>query len=101
MRCFFRFLWRFQPIFFQFSIFSLYHKTAAYFFMLVSSITNYLMYNFGVYIDTEMVGNAFDSNTREALDLATFSGIVWVLLTGIIPALLIVFAKIKYQKFGK
>jgi len=71
------------------------------FFLLTSSVTNYLMYNLGVYIDTDMVRNAFETNTREAFDLITFSGIAWVLITGIIPAALITMTKIKYLPFGK
>lgn len=66
--------------------------------LLISSATNYLMFSYGVYIDTDMIRNVFETNTREALDLVTFSGFIWVLITGIIPAVLIAYTKIIYQK---
>ncbi|MCL2160712.1 MAG: phosphoethanolamine--lipid A transferase [Betaproteobacteria bacterium] len=76
-------------------------KPILIFFILTSSVTNYWMYNLGVYIDTDMVRNAFETNTREAFDLITFSGLVWVLITGIIPAMLIATTKIKHQPLVK
>ncbi|MDR0770473.1 MAG: phosphoethanolamine--lipid A transferase [Burkholderiales bacterium] len=76
-------------------------KPLLIFFILVSSATNYLMYNLGVFIDSDMVRNAFETNTREAFDLVTFSGFAWVLITGMIPGTLIFMATIKYQPWKK
>ncbi len=76
-------------------------KPVLIFFTMLSSITNYLMFNLGVYIDTDMVRNVFETNTREAFDLVTFSGFLWVLLTGIIPSVLIALIKIEYKSWGK
>jgi len=70
-------------------------------FVLISSATNYFMYTFGVYIDSDMVRNAFETNTRETLDLMTFSGCIWVFVTGIIPTILLALTKIRYQPFGR
>ena len=69
--------------------------------VLISSATNYLMYNLGIYIDSDMVRNAFETNTREALDLVTFSGLIWVFLSGLMPAAVIARLKIKYQPWAK
>ena len=71
------------------------------FFILTSSATNYWMYNLGIYIDTDMIRNVFETTTREAFDLITFSGLVWVFITGIIPSLFIVATKIEYQSSWK
>ncbi|MDR2902502.1 MAG: phosphoethanolamine--lipid A transferase [Lactobacillales bacterium] len=71
------------------------------FFLLASSSANYYMFTFGIYIDKDMIRNVFETNTREALDLVTLSGFLWVFLTGVIPALLIVFTKIKYFNLRK
>jgi lipid A ethanolaminephosphotransferase len=71
------------------------------FFILTSSVTNYFMYSLGTYIDTDMIRNVFETNSREALDLITFSGLSWVFITGVVPAILILTAKIKYQSPGK
>ena len=46
--------------------------------LLISSATNYLMLKLGVYIDSDMIRNAVETNTREALDLVTWSGCLWV-----------------------
>jgi lipid A ethanolaminephosphotransferase len=59
------------------------------------------MCNLGVYIDSDMIRNTFETNVREALDFLTFSGFLWVLTTGIIPAVLVIFAKIQYKSFLK
>jgi len=76
-------------------------KPLLIFFVLTSSVTNYLMYNLGAHIDTDMMRNVFETNTREAFDLITLSGLVWVFLTGLIPAIFIATAKIEYQSYGK
>jgi lipid A ethanolaminephosphotransferase len=71
------------------------------FFLLTSSITNYLMVYLGVYIDTDMVRNAFETNTREAFDLITLPSVLWVVVTGVMPACFITLIKIKYDSLGR
>lgn len=70
-------------------------------FLLVSAATNYLMFNLGVYIDTDMIRNVFETNVREARDLMTWSGFVWVFVTGVIPFMLLMAARIEYRPFLK
>jgi len=70
-------------------------------FLLISSATNYLMYTLGVYIDADMIRNVVQTNTREASDFITLTGFAWVLLTGIIPALLLARVRIQYRPFCK
>lgn len=91
------------PLFWIFSLVTVPYvgKPIIIFFLLVSSVTNYLMYTYGVYIDTNMIRNVFETNTREALDLFTFSGGAWVLITGIIPSLLIARIHIVYRPFWR
>ncbi|MDR2760474.1 MAG: phosphoethanolamine--lipid A transferase [Rickettsiales bacterium] len=64
--------------------------------LLISSGTNYLMFNLGAFIDLEMARNVFETNAREAFDLITASGVVWVFSTGVIPAALLFFTKINF-----
>ena len=64
--------------------------------LLISATTNYLMTNLGVYIDSDMVRNAFETNTREALDLVTWSGCLWVFLTGVVPAVTLLFTRVEF-----
>lgn len=68
---------------------------------LASSATNYLMFNLGILIDADMIRNALETNTREATDLMTFSAVIWVLLGGIVPSILISLARINYQPWLK
>ncbi|MCL1825390.1 MAG: phosphoethanolamine--lipid A transferase [Betaproteobacteria bacterium] len=76
-------------------------KPLLIFFLLISSATNYFMYDLGVYIDVDMVRNAFETNTREAFDLIGFPFLAWFFVTGFIPAVLVVATKIKYQPLDK
>lgn len=76
-------------------------KPILIFFLLISSATNYLMFNLGVVIDSDMIRNVCDTNTREAGDLITWSGVLWVFIGGIIPSILLIFTKIKYYSFKK
>jgi lipid A ethanolaminephosphotransferase len=76
-------------------------KPVLAFLVLTSSVTNYFMYNLGVYIDTDMIRNTFETSVRETSDLITFSKIAWVFATGMVPAALAAMAKIEYQSFRK
>lgn len=69
--------------------------------LLISSTTNYLMINYGVYIDKEMIRNVFETNSREALDLITVSGMLWVFITGVIPAILIGLCHVRFSPLWK
>ncbi len=68
---------------------------------LASSATNYLMFNLGIVIDANMIRNALETNTREATDLITFSAIIWIAFSGILPAILIGLIKIDYLPWKK
>lgn len=66
-------------------------------FLLLSSATNHLMYNLGVYIDKDMLRNAVETNVREASDFFTLTGFLWVLATGIAPIILLLMTKIEFS----
>lgn len=69
--------------------------------LLISSTTNYVMFRYGVLIDADMIRNAFETNTREAMDLVTVSSCLWVFLTGVIPAVLTACLRIEYRPFAR
>lgn len=69
-------------------------------FTIVSSATNYLMFNLGIMVDADMVRNVLETNVREACDLITLNSIIWVTLGGILPAVFIGILKIDYKKPG-
>ena len=76
-------------------------KPLAILFLLISAATNYFMFRYGILIDSDMVRNAFETNSREAFDLMTAGAFGWILITGIIPAALIAMTKIRYAGFKK
>jgi lipid A ethanolaminephosphotransferase len=76
-------------------------KPLLIFFLLTSSATNYWMYSLGIYIDPDMVRNAFETNAREAVDLINFSSLAWIFVTGLMPAIFVASTKIRYQSWGK
>ena len=72
-------------------------KPMTAFFLVVSASTNYLMWKYGLYIDVVMVRNLFETTAREASDFFTLSGIFWVVLMGIVPAVLLLMTKVIYD----
>lgn len=74
-------------------------KPVLFFLLPVSSITNYLMFKLGVFIDADMIRNAVETNTHEALDLVTFSGFLWVLFTGLLPVIVLLYTRIGFGSF--
>lgn len=69
--------------------------------LIISSAANYAMFNLGIVIDSDMIRNIFETNAREAGDLITWVGILWVFIGGIIPAIILVFTKIEYYSLKK
>lgn len=69
--------------------------------LLISATTNYFMFNLGIFIDSDMIRNAFETTPREAMDLMSFSALTWILVTGVVPVVLLAFTKIEYKSFWK
>lgn len=97
------FLFVLSPLycFFNFTFVPYIGKPLMIFLLLISSTTNYLMISYGVYIDKEMIRNVFETNSREALDLVTVSGVLWVFITGVIPAILIGLCHVRFSPLWK
>lgn len=66
--------------------------------LVVSAVASYMMWSYGVYIDSDMIANVFQTDAREALDLLTPSAAVWTLLLGVAPAVLVCRAEIRYAR---
>ncbi len=65
--------------------------------LMTCAATNFMMLKYGVYIDKNMIQNVFETNVREASDLITPSLLFWVGLTGVLPAVLVCWARITYR----
>ncbi|HGP0846738.1 TPA: phosphoethanolamine transferase EptA [Yersinia enterocolitica] len=64
-------------------------------FLLGSAAANYFMFSYGAVIDANMMQNAFETNAQEATALFTPRMALWLLILGIIPAIIICFVRIR------
>ncbi|MDR1008250.1 MAG: phosphoethanolamine--lipid A transferase [Campylobacteraceae bacterium] len=69
----------------------------ASFLMVISAAASYMMYSYGVYIDSDMIRNVFETNTREAVDLMTPSFVLWTFFLGVVPSIFLFLVKVKYR----
>ncbi|MGL6454481.1 phosphoethanolamine transferase [Aeromonas caviae] len=66
------------------------------FLFIVGSMASYAMMKYRVIFDRDMVQNVLETNSGEAGSYLNTSSILWVILLGILPAVLIFFIKIEY-----
>ncbi len=83
-------------LFLSFVIFPYFGKIFLIPLLLISSIANYAMFNLGITIDAAMIQNVLETSTRETMELVTCKAILWVVITGIIPAYLLGITHIDY-----
>ncbi len=69
--------------------------------LMISAFTSYFMNIYHVIIDENMVRNSLQTNINESLDLFRIKVVLYVLLLGVLPSLLVYKAKIEYKSFGK
>ncbi len=67
--------------------------------LVLSAVANYVMTGLGIYIDSDMIRNAFETNVREATDLMTANACLIVFFTGIVPAVLVGLSEITFKPF--
>lgn len=65
--------------------------------MVISAAVNYLSYQFGVFIDADMIRNTFETHPGEVKDLITPLSVTWLFLLGILPAVCFWRLKITYR----
>ena len=82
-------------VFMPFSIRFLMKPFFAFLFV-TGSIASYTMMKYRVLFDGDMIQNIFETNQSEAFAYVNAPIIIWVLLTGFLPAALIFFVKIEY-----
>jgi lipid A ethanolaminephosphotransferase len=69
--------------------------------MITSAVSSYMMYSYGVYVDSDMIRNVFETNAKEAADLVTIWVVLWTFFLGIVPSVLLFLVKIKYKPLKK
>ncbi len=92
--------------FLMLAIFSLFsfkriQKPALIFIFISSSIAMYFSNSLNVYFDADMLANIFETDYREARELIVRPLIIYLLLLGLLPSVLIMMAKIEYLPFRK
>lgn len=63
--------------------------------LIAGAAAQYFMISYGIIIDRTMMQNIFETNLAESMALVTPQYIIWLLLTGILPALLALWIRIK------
>ncbi|MCU0816692.1 MAG: sulfatase-like hydrolase/transferase [Cypionkella sp.] len=66
--------------------------------ILISASAHYFEQNFGVLIDREMVRNVMETTVTESQHLVTLSAVFWIGLTGVLPAALVFWPRVR--RFG-
>ena len=73
-------------------------KPALIVLLVSAAAANYFMFTLNVHIDSEMIRNVFESKPHEALEMVTVGGVLWVLLLGILPAVILLRLRIVYKR---
>ncbi|MFM2477915.1 phosphoethanolamine transferase [Celerinatantimonas sp. MCCC 1A17872] len=97
------------PIFFTlafnllFNVISWPYLTKPLFIVLVilSSFLSYAEYNYGVIFDRSMIRNLFETNSSEATSYFSSYVLLWVIILGVIPAVIIALIHIKHESILK
>jgi len=69
--------------------------------LMVSSFVAYFMDTYDVVIDTHMIENILQTNVNESADLFSFSLVLYVLLIGVLPSLLIYRVEIRHESLKR
>jgi lipid A ethanolaminephosphotransferase len=76
-------------------------KPILIFSIFTASISSYFISTYHIIIDNTMIRNIVETNLAEAFDLASFHLVLYVVLFGILPSLLIYKAKVDYPGFKR
>ena len=66
--------------------------------ILASAAANYVMFSFGTVIDTNMVQNVFETDLQESIALLSRNAVIWLLLMGVAPTLVILLTRFKRRE---
>ncbi len=69
--------------------------------LMASSFTSYFMNTYHIIIDDSMIRNTLQTDVNESLDLFTIKLVMYVVLLGILPSILVYKVKVEYKTFGK
>ena len=67
--------------------------------LLASSLAGYFMNTYNIVIDVSMIQNTLETDIRESLDLFSFKLVLYFLLAGILPSVVIYNVAVEYKSF--
>lgn len=73
-------------------------KPLLIFLIVVSAAANYFMFSFGTVIDTNMIQNVFETDLQEATALFSMKYLLWMLLVGVLPAVMVFLTHIENNR---
>lgn len=93
----------FVPLFWFFSLIILPRvgKPLVIILLILSAASDYALQNLGIVINSDMIRNFMETNFREATDLITLHALFYVLIVGVIPAILVLRTNIEFLSFKK
>lgn len=77
------------------------HKIIIPLLLIISASISYSEVFLNVYFDTNMLENVLQTNIAESIRLLSLPYISWIILLGIIPAILYISVKVEYRKWWK
>ncbi|CAH6854931.1 Phosphoethanolamine transferase [Vibrio chagasii] len=95
------------PIFFLaafnfiFQVFNwpMFSKPFFIFLLITSTLVSYSMFSYGIYVDYGMIENVFETNSGEAASYVSAHSVLWLVLMGGIPSLVLLFAKLEKESW--
>ncbi|MGV8925585.1 MAG: phosphoethanolamine transferase [Ewingella sp.] len=90
----------FAALNFVFTLFSFRPLLKPFFIIIlpVSALASYAMYEYQIIFDRGMIENILETQQSEATSYLNISVVLWFLLTGVLPAVLLFFTPVKYEK---
>lgn len=67
--------------------------------LLLSALVSYFQMQYSVIIDKSMIQNVVETDTKEAIELVSFSLLFHMAMFGILPALAVGFVRVRYRPF--
>ncbi|MEZ8204152.1 phosphoethanolamine transferase [Vibrio splendidus] len=67
--------------------------------LLTSSLVSYSMFNYGIFVDYGMIENVFETNSGEAASYLSSYSILWFVLMGGVPSLLLLFTDLERESW--
>ncbi|PML56459.1 phosphoethanolamine transferase [Vibrio lentus] len=67
--------------------------------LITSTLVSYSMFNYGIYVDYGMIENVFETNSGEAASYVSTHSILWLLVMGGIPSLILLLTRLKRESW--